>query len=74
MSAKQMTIRNASSGWREPADPARRWSGTMEWSEIARYEWMILLCLPLALLLWELRNIRREIRRHREAEGRPPEA
>ncbi|MCU0984674.1 MAG: hypothetical protein MUC89_06995 [Acetobacteraceae bacterium] len=40
----------------------------MNWSEIARYEWMVLLCLPLALLLWEWRNIRREIRRAREAE------
>jgi hypothetical protein len=40
----------------------------MAWSEIARYEWMVLLGLPLALLLWEWRNIRREIRRAREAE------
>lgn len=40
----------------------------LDFSAIARYEWLILLCLPLALLLWELRNIRREIRRAREAE------
>lgn len=40
----------------------------MNWGEIARYEWMVLLGLPLALLLWEWRNIRREIRRAREAE------
>lgn len=38
----------------------------MDLSAIARYEWLILLCLPLALALWELRNIRREIRRARE--------
>jgi hypothetical protein len=39
---------------------------TLDLSAIARYEWLILLGLPLALLLWELRNIRREIRRARE--------
>jgi hypothetical protein len=48
----------------------RAWQGRhgMSWGEIARYEWMILLGLPLALLLWEWRNIRREIRRAREAD------
>lgn len=38
-------------------------------SMIARYEWVIMLGLPLLILLWEWRNIRREIRRAREAEA-----
>ncbi len=37
---------------------------------LGRHEWLIMLLLPLALLLWEWRNIRREIRRAREEEGR----
>jgi hypothetical protein len=42
----------------------------MSLSEVARYEWAIMLLIPLGLLLWELRSIRREIRRAREAEAR----
>lgn len=45
----------------------------MTLSELARYEWAILLLIPLALLLWELRSIRREISRAREAEARRKE-
>lgn len=41
----------------------------MTLSELARYEWAILLLIPLALLLWELRAIRREIRRARQGEA-----
>ncbi|WP_158639104.1 hypothetical protein [Elioraea rosea] len=37
---------------------------------LARHEWLIMLLIPLGLLLWEWRNIRREIRRAREAERR----
>lgn len=44
----------------------------MDLSEIARYEWLIMLGLPLALLLWEWRNIRREIRRARENDQPKP--
>ncbi|WP_291297248.1 hypothetical protein [Elioraea sp.] len=40
----------------------------MDFSAIARYEWLILLGLPLAILLWEWRNIRREIKRARESD------
>jgi hypothetical protein len=44
----------------------------MSLSEVARYEWAIMLLIPLGLLLWELRSIRRELRRAREAEARKP--
>jgi len=37
---------------------------------VARYEWVIMLGLPLALLLWELRKTKREIREAREREAR----
>ncbi len=33
---------------------------------VARYEWMILLLIPLVLLVWELVRTRRAIRRERE--------
>ena len=35
------------------------------------YEWIILLLLFLGLLVWELVNIRRTIRRAREEAGSP---
>lgn len=38
----------------------------MSLSEVARYEWAIMLLIPLGLLLWELRKTRREIREARE--------
>jgi hypothetical protein len=40
----------------------------MTLSEIARYEWAIMLLIPLGLLLWELRKTRREIREARKKE------
>ncbi len=40
---------------------------------VARYEWMILFVILLGLLLWELRSVRRDIRRAREAEARKRE-
>jgi hypothetical protein len=47
-------------------------SNALDFSAIARYEWVVMLGLPLALLLWEWRNIRREIRRARENDQRKP--
>jgi len=38
----------------------------MTLSEMARYEWAIMLLVPLGLLLWELRKTRREVREARE--------
>lgn len=49
---------------------AKKRVGAVRLSEMARYEWMIMLLIPLGLLLWELRKTRREIRRAREAEAR----
>jgi hypothetical protein len=38
----------------------------MDWSELARYEWMILELAVLGLLIAELVSVRRSIRRDRE--------
>jgi hypothetical protein len=42
----------------------------MGWEAIARFEWMLILLLVLALAVWELVSVRRAIRRDRDRAGR----
>jgi|GEM_PF-4478278 hypothetical protein len=43
----------------------------MTLAELARYEWVIMLLIPLGLLLWELNRTKREIREARETQEAP---